>query len=84
MSIGCQPPEKKEDTVQKEEGTPRDKTEGEGCPVGIEELLLEKLYLNIEDRQAPCPVQVNHTDVIQTITLSPNSVIEDRETLISA
>lgn len=71
MSVGCQPPEKKEDTVQKEEGTPTDKTEDEGCPVGTEELLLEKLYLNVKDRQALWPVQVNHTDVIQTIALSP-------------
>lgn len=48
MSVGCQPPEKKEDAVQKEEVTPTDKTEDEGCPVGMEELLLEELYLNVK------------------------------------
>lgn len=84
MSVGCQSPEKKEDTVQKEERTPTDKTEDEGCPVGTEELLLEKSYLNVGDRQALWPVQVNHTDVVQTIALSPNSVTGDRKTLISA
>lgn len=70
--------------MQKEERTPTDKTEDEGCPVGTEELLLEKLYLNVEDRQALWPVQVNHTDVVQTIALSPSSVTGDRKTLISA
>lgn len=36
-----------------------------------EELLLEKLYLNVEVCQIFWQKQVNHTDVIQTIASEP-------------